>query len=262
MPHDLVEPGRLGRCERRPRAGTSTAKLTPTTPPESRDRVELRVREVARRRAQRVGVRVRRDERSRRVSRDVPEARARSGATRRRGSRAGCRRGRASRPASVSPAPVSGDAGNAERHAFGERVRPRPDDADRAQAAVVPVARGSTGRRAIGSAPSMCTIAVTSPALEVVDRRALGATGSAHSVVEELLGDARRLVERDRRRRAASRTACAGGSAVVRRRDVEREEPAARSPPRRAVVEVDVLRRLLAAPALAARGRCDRRSPL
>ena len=134
-------------------------------------------------------VRVRRDDRRLRGVGDVPEA----GLVQVRDvDEDPCRlQARTSRrPAAVSPGPVSGDDGKPERHALGERVRPRPDDPDRAEPAVVPVVEiGEVGRERLG-------------ALEVHDRlhpARLEVVDPAHDRhVEplerrgELVGDARR----------------------------------------------------------------------
>ena len=60
----------------------------------------------------------------------------------------------------------------AERHALAERVRPRPDDPDRAQPAVVPGSR-SERSGASGSAPSRCMIAFTRPGSSPSTRRTI-----------------------------------------------------------------------------------------
>ena len=119
--------------------------------------------------------------------------------------------------------PGIGRCGEPERNALCERVRARPDDADRAEAALVPVLQV---RQVLGDRLG---------ALHVHDRRDLAFTEvldrpcapDRHRTqrVEQLLGDPCCLVERNRggKRHGVRRRRRV---AVIRRRDVQREEPA------------------------------------
>ena len=196
---------------RRPRAGSVTAKLTPTTPPESRIASSCS------------SVRFREDAHSAWAFECV----ATSGASERRATSQKpaslrCERSTripsrlqartSSRPASVSPAPVSGERGEPERDALGELVRPRPDEPDRAKAALVPALEiREVGRDRLG-------------ALQVHDRRHAARPGSRRSRSprvdrqlaerrEELLGDRAPPPRAGSARRAAPRTGSPSGRA-------------------------------------------------
>ena len=109
----------------------------PTSPPGGGDRVELRVGEIARRRAQGVDAGVRGDQRRAVQPRDVPEAGLVEVAE--------VDRDAELRAAAHEPPPGGGEAragvgrgGEHERDAVGERVRPAPHRPQRAQARGVP----------------------------------------------------------------------------------------------------------------------------
>ena len=235
---DLVEPGVLEIVHSvltQERDGEVDADDAARVP----DRVELRVRQVPGRRAQRVRVRVRRDDRAVGDLGHVPE------------------------PALVQVRDVDEDAelvarthqraagvgqagagvrrrGKPERDAFGERVRARPDDADRAQPARIPVLQV---RQVFGDRLSAFDVHDRGDLAfaEVVDRRCPAHRQRAQRL-EELLGDPRGFVERNRlgnRHRVGRRRRVA----AVRRGDVQREEAAGEAHSERRL-EVEVLGRL------------------
>ena len=239
---DLVEPGRL-EVVQAVLAQERHGEVHADDAARVANRVELRVRQVPGRRAQRMCVRVRRDDGLVADLDDVPEALlvqvryvdedpelvacANQGA------------------AGVGQAGTGvGGRRELEGHAFGEGIRTRPDDADRPQPALVPAleVRQIFGDR-LGAlhVDDRGDFAVA----EVGDR-----LGAAHREraqrVEELLGDSCCFVERDRRRdrHGIRRRRWIG---VERRGDVHREEPS-REPDLGGGVQVDVLPRLTAPP--------------
>ena len=160
-----------------------------------------------------------------------------------------------SRPAAVRPGPGVGRRREPNGTPSREGVRTRPDEPDRAEAALVPPLEIREIRRErVG-------------ALEVDDRRRRGRP----EVVDRRR--ARRPAARRARRTAPRRSGppprygigsasgsaygIAVGSGDARRRDVEREEAAGEARAPRGV-EIEVVRRL-AAPDGAGRGRCARR---
>ena len=134
------------------------------------DRVQLRVEQVARRGTERVRVRVRRDERRVGQPGDVPEACLVQSARDRRGSRAGCTPARARVPRPSAPARCRATTGSGT--ARPRRSRSAATRRARSSASLASYQSSRFDRSAaIGSAPSMWTIAVTSPVAEVVGRR-------------------------------------------------------------------------------------------
>ena len=150
-----------------------------------------------------------------------------------------------SRPAAVSPPPVSGDEGKRNgtpsAKSFGrDHTRPIERSPRSYQ-------RSRFDRSAaIASAPSMCTIAVDVTVAEVVGRRRASDRQRAQRV-EQLLGDPRRLLVRNRLRQR-HRIRRLGRIGHRRRRDVEREEAAGETRGSGSF-EVEMLRRL-ASPAM------------
>ena len=202
------------------------------------DRVELIVRQVARRGAQGVRVRVRRDERRKRERRDVPEPRLVQ--MREVDEDAEAVAGVHELPPRVcEPGPRIRRRGELERHTLGECVRPRPDEADRAHAALVPALEiGEIGGEWVG-------------AFEVHDRGDPSRNEVAHAPRQrqpepfeddgELLRDPRGLLGRNRivERKCIRRPQWFHHSPVTRH--VKREE-ATRKPGARGGREIDVSR--------------------
>ncbi len=160
------------------------------------------------------------------------------------------------RPASVRPGPVSGDAGNwngtPSANAFGRdqtmptERRPRSYQSCRFD-------RSS----AIASAPSMCTIAVTSPSRKSSTDRAR-ADRHRTQRVEQLLGDPCGLVERNRGgKRHGSTASPAGRRHRAKGRTARRTRRRTQTRPRFRGRCACRARRASAS----ARDRCDRRSP-
>ena len=154
------------------------------------DRVELLVGQVARRGAERVRVRVRRDERRLRDARRRPRSRPRSGARRRRGCPSRLQaRTRLAAGRRSGPGPVSGEDGKRNgtpsAKAFGrDQTMPserRPRSYQRSR---------SERSGASGSAPSRCMIAVTRPGSKSPTRRAI-VTPRPSSAAASSSGDAR-----------------------------------------------------------------------
>ena len=243
-----------GRCRPSSRRNV-TAKLTPTTPPESRIAASC------------ASVRLRVDGQSACAFECVATSGAsETRATSQKPASFRCERSTSmprplhartsATPASVSPGPVSGDAGNRNGtpspNAFGRdqtgpsERRPRSYQSSRFERS-----------GAIASAPSRCTIAATDPSRKSSTLRAMR-TGRPHEHVEQLVGDARRLLERDlRRERQRIRGTRRGSVRPATGRSGRRSRRRTRPP---AAASRSTCRGSLP-PRASVRGRCVRRSP-